>query len=229
MISSDSLSQSASLLVPSSSLSSGETTSGTSTVLSPHSTSPVIPTGSSSSTSSAINGISTNGTSNASFDTSHSNNLGSIFGGAIGALALIIFVILIILFLRRRRKRSQEADALLTVPQQYIPTPPTYSSSQYTGDEYESTNNTNTSFSLSLTQNHRIPPNDMIQDMIQVGNATPLLIHGKGTPPLQLETQATHLSPLSMAGNNLISSLQDLYELRMVVFSLPRLISMEIL
>ena len=38
--------------------------------------------------------------------------------------------------------------------------------------------------------------------MIQVDNATPLLIHGNGTPRLQLETQAAHLSPLSMAGNN---------------------------
>jgi len=178
VISSGSLSQSATgLLVPSSSLSSGGTTSGISTVLSPHSTSSVIPTGSSSSTSNAINGI-THGTSNASFDTSHSSNLGSIIGGAIGALALIIFVMLIILFLRRRRNRSQEADALVEPfhGSSTVPSPLTYSSSQHTHDlgGYESTNNTNTSFSLSptsLTQNHRIPPNDMIQ----VDNATPLL------------------------------------------------------
>jgi hypothetical protein len=161
----------------------------------------LIPTRSSSVTSSAIGGISTNGSSNASSDTTNgASNLGSIIGGVIGGLGLLIFAVLAVLFLRQRNSRSQKTDTIVKPflgPSTTLPPPLTqhsspdnlFSNPQYTSD------NANTASSLSpltpsLTPNH----------LIQVNNSTPFLASGireqrKGgefssrTPQLQQETQ----------------------------------------
>ena len=208
-----SLSQSANSLARSSS----SLSSGYSTVL--------IPTSSSSGTLSAISGISTNGTSNAPFNTTNGpRNLGSIIGGVIGGLGLVIFVILAILFLcQRSSNRSQKAEIIVEPfvgPSMTLPSPLTqYSPSdnlvlitqQYV---YETSSNANITSSLSpLTPNRGFAPSRMIQ----VDNTTPSLTHGlkeqrKGeefisrTPHLQKETRAVDLSPSSMTGNNLQST-----------------------
>lgn len=148
--------------------------------------------------------------SNASSKTK--DNLGSIIGGVVGGLALLIFFILAVFFFQRK-KRSQKTDSIVkpfvghssTVP---VPLPQNYSQ-QYTRnlDAYETTNNANTTFSLSpppLTPNRGLSPTLMIP----VNNGTPSLSHGlreqrKGEHfigrPLPL--QETCLSP-SITGNN---------------------------
>ena len=148
--------------------------------------SPTFPTGSSSGTSSAISGTSTDGTSNVSF--SGPRHLGPIIGGVIGGLALLTFAISGILFLRRRNKRSQEANIIV----QPFASPPTPLPS-----------------SLPLAPNCGLSPSHMTK----VSNATPLLTglreHRKGeelinrAPQLPQDTRAADLSSSSMiSGNN---------------------------
>ena len=170
----------------------------------------VIPTSSLSDTS--IGGISTNGTSNASFDTTNGpSHLGLIIGGVIGGLGLLIFSVLAVLFLRQRNSRSQKADTIVKPflgPSMTLPPPLTQHSSpdnlsfnpRYTSD------NSNTTSSLSppsLTRNH----------LIQANNSAPFLTSGlreqrKGedfsirTLQLQQRTRAANLSPSSTTGYN---------------------------
>lgn len=166
----------------------------------------LIPTGSSSDTSSATGGISTNGTSNGP------SNLGSIIGGVIGGLGLLVFAVIAVLFLRQRNSRSQKADTIvkpfLGPSIMTLPLPLTQHSSPdnlFSNPQYTSYNaNTTSSLSPSpLTPIH----------LIQVNNSTPVLTPGlreqrKGEefsnriPQMQQETRAANLSPSSITGRN---------------------------
>ena len=130
----------------------------------------LIPTGSTD-TSSVIGGISTSGASNASFDTSNgSRNLGSIFGGVIGGLGLLIFVVLAVLFLRQRNGRSQKADTIVKPfigPSMTLPPSFTQCSSPNNifPNPLNTSDNANTTSSFSsasFTPNHPIQVNNSI-------------------------------------------------------------------